>query len=44
MKRGEGAVQAAEDMAPWRDRYETEITEDGDGHRKNRDLGNTQPS
>ena len=40
----EGAVQAAEAMAPWRDRYEMEITEARESHRKNRELGNIQPS
>lgn len=41
---GEGTVQTAGDMAPWTDRLEIEITEDGDGHRKKRHLGNIQPS
>lgn len=41
---GEGTVQAAEAMAPSTARYEIEMTEDADGHRKNRDLGNTLPS
>lgn len=41
---GDGAVWAAEATAPQRDRYEIEITGASDGHRKNSELGNAQPS